>query len=126
MLRVSDRLKTADSRSLEEKRGRAVNPHANAHYWKELEGAYKQYKFKQKAIFGSDEVSVLAHGSERERVITSRNQKGPQYQQRAGTRENTTVIVTICADGTSIPPTVIFKGAAYQVGWGEDNPLNAS
>jgi hypothetical protein len=110
MLRVSDRLKTADSRSLEEKRGRAVNPHANALYWELLDESYTQYKFKPKAIFGSDEVGVLARGSERER----------------GTRENTTVIVTICADGTSIPPTVIFKGAAYQVSWGEDNPLNAS
>lgn len=126
MLRVRDRLKTADSRSLEEKCGRAVNPHANTHYWEVLGGSYEQYKFKEKAIFGSDEVGVLARGSERERVITSRKQKGPQYQQRAGTRENTTVIVTICADGTSIPPTVIFKGAAYQVSWGEDNPLNAS
>jgi hypothetical protein len=125
MLQVSDRLKTADSRSLEEKCGRAVNSYANAHYWEVLEGSYKQYKFKQTAIFGSDEVGVLAHGSERERVIASRKQKGPQYQQRAGTRENTTVIVTICADGTSIPPTVIFKGATYQVSWGEDNPPNA-
>jgi hypothetical protein len=40
----------------------------------------------------------MARGSNRERVITS------QYQQRAGTRENTTVIVTVGADGTSIPP----------------------
>jgi hypothetical protein len=68
----------------------------------------------------------MAHGSEREHVITSRKKKGPQYQQRAGTRENTMVIVTIGADGTSIPPTVIFKGAAYQVSWGDNNPLNAS
>jgi hypothetical protein len=126
MLRVRDRLKTADSCSLEDKRGRAVNPHANTHYWEVLEESYKQYKFKEKTIFGSDEVGVLARGSERERVIASQKQKGPQYQQRAGTRENTTVIVTICADGTSIPPTVIFKGAAYQVSWGEYNPLKAS
>jgi hypothetical protein len=60
MLRVSDRLKTADSRSLEEKCGRAVNSHANTHYWEVLKGSYKQYKFKQTAIFGSDEVGVLA------------------------------------------------------------------
>jgi hypothetical protein len=68
----------------------------------------------------------MAHGSNCEHVINLQKKKGPQYQQQAGTRENTTVIVTICADGTSIPPTVIFKGAAYQVSWGDDNPLNAS
>jgi hypothetical protein len=126
MLRVSDRVKMADSRPLEDKRGRAVNPHANTHYWGELDRSFQKYKFKQEASFGSDEIGVLARGSDRERVITSRKKKGPQYQQRAGTRENTTVIVTICADGTSIPPTVIFKGASYQVSWGDDNPLNAS
>ena len=126
MLRLSDRIKMADSRPLEDKRGHAVNPHANAHYWAELERLFEIYKFKREACFGSDEIGIMARGSDRERVITSRKRKGPQYQQRAGTQENTTVIVTICADGTSIPPTVIFKGAAYQVSWGDDNPLNAS
>ena len=31
-----------------------------------------------------------------------------QHQQKTGNRENITVIVTICADGTSMPPAVIF------------------
>ena len=73
-----------------------------------------------------DEVGVQARGNERERVATKRQKTGPQYQQRSGTRENTTVLVTICADGTSTPPAVIFKGSAYQVSWANNNPLNAS
>jgi hypothetical protein len=40
---------------------------------------------------------------------------GPQYQQGDGDRENITVLVTICEDGESTPPAVIFKGNAYQV-----------
>jgi hypothetical protein len=36
----------ADSRPLEDKRGRAVNLHANAHYWDELEKLFNKYKFK--------------------------------------------------------------------------------
>jgi len=51
---------------------------------------------------------------------------GPQYPQRGGNRENITVIVTICADGTTTPPAVIFKGQAFQVKWKQDNPANAS
>lgn len=50
----------------------------------------------------------------------------PQYQQRGGSKENTTVIVTICADGTSIAPAVVFKGKGYSTSWKQDNPLNAS
>jgi hypothetical protein len=52
--------------------------------------------------------------------------KGPQYQQIGGDHENITVIVTICADGTSTPPAVIFMGKGYQVNWKQDNPANAS
>ena len=126
MLRHSERIKMADSRPLEDKCRRAVNPHANAHYWNILGDVITKYKIKRKTTFGSDEIGILARGADRERVATSRTKKGPQYQQRAGTRENTTVIVTICADGTSIPPTVIFKGAAYQASWGDNNPLKAS
>ena len=126
ILRHSGRIKMSDSRPLEDKRGRAVNPTANKHYWELIESIVKKYGIREATTFGSDEVGVQSRGSERERVATSSKKKGPQYQQRAGTRENTTVIVTICADGTATPPTVIFKGAAYQVSWGDDNPLNAS
>jgi hypothetical protein len=126
MLRHSDQIKMADSRPLEDKRGRAVNPTANTHYWELLEGTVSRYKIRPDTTFGADEVGVQARGNERERVATKRKKKGPQYQQRSGTRENTTVLVTICADGTSTPPAVIFKGSAYQVSWANNNPLNAS
>lgn len=126
ILRHSDRIKMSDSRPLEDKRSRAVNPTANKHYWELIESLITKYRIREETTFGSDEVGVQSRGNERERVATSSKKKGPQYQQRAGTRENTTVIVTICADGTATPPTVIFKGAAYQVSWGDDNPLNAS
>ena len=86
----------------------------------------KKYSIWEATTFGSDEVRVQSRGSDHERVVTSSKNKGPQYQQHAGTQqENTMVIVTICADGTAIPPTVIFKGAAYQVSLGDYNTLNA-
>ena len=49
-----------------------------------------------------------------------------EYLQRSGDRENITVIVTICADGTSQAPAVVYKGEKYQASWAQDNPLNAS
>jgi hypothetical protein len=50
--------------------------------------------------------------TKREYVFGPRTKTAP-YQQRSGSCKNITVIVTICADGTSIPPAVIFKGNAY-------------
>lgn len=32
-----------------------------------------------------------------------------QHLQQGGTKENITVLVTICADGTALPPTIVFK-----------------
>jgi hypothetical protein len=126
MLQHSERIKMVDSRLLEDKHGCAVNPNANVLYWNGLGDVMTKYKIKRKTTFGSDEIGALACGAECEHVATSWAKKGLQYQQHAGTQENTMVIVTICADGTSIPPTIIFKGAAYQVSWGDDNPLKAS
>jgi len=52
--------------------------------------------------------------------------KGLHYQQVVGSQENTTVLVTICADGSALPPAVIFKEKAYQTDWNKNNPAKAS
>lgn len=75
-------------------------------------------------VYGTDEVGCNPADGQKERVIGARK-NGPQYQQRDGVRENITVIVTICADGTSTPPAVIFEGQAYQVLRKQNNPANA-
>ncbi|PPQ85201.1 hypothetical protein CVT24_006495 [Panaeolus cyanescens] len=110
-------LKTACSAPLEMKHGRAVNPEANARYWELLKKTIIDFNIKPHNIYGSDKCGVIEHGTEREVVIAGRGTKGPIYQQRSGSRDNTTVIVTICADGTYIQPTIIFKGKAFRVKW---------
>lgn len=67
-------------------------------------------------MHGTDEIGTNTANGERERVI-GRKRAGPQYQQQIGNRENITIIVTICGDGSSIPPAVIYKGLAFQVRW---------
>ena len=60
-----------------------------------------------------------------ERVIGRRGTK-VQHKQTEGDRENMTVLVTICADGTSLRPTIIFKGKNFMTKWNDNNPLQAS
>ncbi|KDQ23014.1 hypothetical protein PLEOSDRAFT_1022730, partial [Pleurotus ostreatus PC15] len=76
-------------------------------------------------IYAADESGFFPAGGPRMRVIGPRGKK-TQHLQGDGNRENTTVIVTICGDGTALRPAVIFKGQAYQVRWNQDNPTNAS
>ncbi|KIJ25875.1 hypothetical protein M422DRAFT_138824, partial [Sphaerobolus stellatus SS14] len=58
------------------------------------------------------------------RVIGHRGTK-VQHKQGTANRENVTVLVTICGDGTFIPPTIIFKGKKIQQGWNKDNITHA-
>lgn len=122
----SDHLKMSWSRPLDSKRGRAVNPHTNKAWFDLLEGVMDKLDIDEDCIYAADEIGISPQSGERERVIGSKTRSGPQYQQRTGSRENITVIVSICADGTAEPPAVILKGNAYQVKWKQDNPANAS
>jgi hypothetical protein len=132
---------------MDNKRGRAVNPHTNKAYFnlvEEVLAGKRDYEFDQalnddsgappdfvpvpirpENIYATDESGFFPAGGVRKRVIGPRGAQ-TQHQQSDGGRENTTVIVTICAVGTSLSPVVIFKGKGYQVKWLQDNPLEAS
>ncbi|KIJ89902.1 hypothetical protein K443DRAFT_117377, partial [Laccaria amethystina LaAM-08-1] len=69
---------------------------------------------REENIYGTDESGFFPEGGIRVRVIGARGKK-TQHQQSDGGRENTTVIVTICTDGSSLKPAVIYKGQSYHV-----------
>ncbi|KIJ28783.1 hypothetical protein M422DRAFT_189346, partial [Sphaerobolus stellatus SS14] len=72
-----------------------------------------------------DETGFTLSDQGSRRVIGRRGTKR-QYQQGSGDRENTTVLVTICADGTALRPTIIFKGHNHMKKWSNNNVSNAS
>jgi hypothetical protein len=123
--KYSDRLRTSRSTPLESKRGQAVNEHTIKLFYDIIEELSNKYNIKLRNIYGADEIGTNPFSGECEWVIGGKG-AGPHYQQRDGNLENITVIVTICADGTSTHPAVIFKGRAFQVKWKQDNPANAS
>jgi hypothetical protein len=65
-------------------------------------------------MYGTDKVGTNPANGEREQVI-SWNSSGPQYQQQSINHENITIIDTICGDGSSILPAVLYKGLSFQV-----------
>lgn len=118
-----DRLKKYFSKGLDAKHARAVNPAAHAAWFKLLGETLEKYNISQENIYGSDETGFLLRKLTSNIVIGPVNQK-IVYEVGPENRENVTVLCTICADGTSLPPLVIFKGKHFFVRWGEDNPLN--
>lgn len=122
--KYSARIKMSWATSLESKRGRAVNEHTIGIFYDLLRRTTAKYDIVPELTWGVDEVGTNTLNGERERVMGAQK-NGPQYQQQSGSRENIMIIETICADGSTIPPAVIFKGAAFQVKWKQDNPARA-
>ncbi|KIK80961.1 hypothetical protein PAXRUDRAFT_86911, partial [Paxillus rubicundulus Ve08.2h10] len=81
---------------------------------KEGEGIQKE------DIYAMDETGNTAGDQGTHRVIGRRGTK-MQHRQGGADRENVTSIVTICADGSVLPPTVIFKGKKFLKTWGKNN-----
>ena len=79
---------------------------------------------EEEFTYSTDEIGTNPAVGQKECVMRGKK-SGPQYQQQDGNRENITLIVTVCADGTSTPPVVIFKGQGFQVKWKQDNPANS-
>jgi hypothetical protein len=119
----SERIKTIWSSSLEGARAQAANPTNNAE-WFNLLGEHLS-DVDPDCIWGVDETGIQTGMAVKERVIGPKN-KSIQHQIRQGNRENITVIVSICADGSTIAPAVIYKGEGFLPSWHQDNPLGAS
>jgi len=88
--RHRDELQTHWSKPLDTERARSLNPTAVAK-WFEL----------VKELVPSDQG--------KQRMIGRRGAK-IQHRQGGADRENVTAIITICADGTALRPTIIYKG----------------
>ncbi|KDQ51976.1 hypothetical protein JAAARDRAFT_139412, partial [Jaapia argillacea MUCL 33604] len=130
VMKYSNRLTMYTARPLDTARARGVNLTTNAAWFKllgkTLERGDAGKPIAAECCWGVDKSGFQSGlGDTQEKAIRGKGKK-IQYQQRDGDRENITVIVTIGADSSSIPPAVIFKGKAYQSKWKQDNPAEAS
>ncbi|KIK75308.1 hypothetical protein PAXRUDRAFT_173211 [Paxillus rubicundulus Ve08.2h10] len=123
--RHSDNLGRYWSAPLDTARGRAVNENTNKAWFDLLGKTIDMNNIEEDCLWAADETGFQPGGGLWERVIGAAKKKR-QHQQRNGNRENITVMVTICADGGTIPPTVIYKGQSFSTAWHEGNDLQAS
>ena len=112
------------SSPLDNSHAQGVNPITNAEYFEVLREVWEEYDIPDELVYGADETGIQTGIGITEHVIGPAGSK-IQHQQRNGNRENITILPTICADGTSVPPTVIYKGEAFQTKWLQENPLDA-
>lgn len=79
---------------------------------------------KPKNVFGMDE-SGFRRLNLAAQVVVGRKGKKNQYRVGTANKENVTVLVTICADGSCLPPSIIYKGNNLYKRWTNENVANA-
>ncbi|TFK25312.1 hypothetical protein FA15DRAFT_590711, partial [Coprinopsis marcescibilis] len=79
---------------------------------------------KPENLYGMDESGFPTAYDGKERVVGARGTK-TQHKQGGADRENTTAVVTICADGTTVQPLLIFKGKNVKDSWVKGNTIDA-
>jgi hypothetical protein len=125
LVRHHDELAGHWSKPLDMIRAKALNP-AAVHHWfhdvvrKEIVNA----EVSPELTFGMDEVGMPESNHNSERVVGRRGTKR-QHKQGGGSKKNQTVIVWICADGSTPRPTIIFEGQNWQKKWRKDNVAKA-
>ena len=101
-----------------------MNP-ANVSYWFEmLEGFITEYDIQPELIYGMDESGFPTGDPRKEHIIGQRGTK-MQHKQIEGDCQNTTILVTICANSTALCSTIIWKGKNFLKKWNANNPLGA-
>ena len=118
--RHQDELQTHWGKHLDMQRAQCLNPTAVKGFYNLLEEVLSKYSILPENIYGMDESGIPIVTQGRQRVVGGRGTK-TQHQQGSGDRENITAIVTICADGTALNPTLIFKGKSVQEKWLRNN-----
>lgn len=121
----SDQIKTYNSSPLEKARTEGANPYTHRLFFEIIKDLQVKHKIPNHSTYAADETGFMPGRACTSKVIGGVGKK-QQHQKESGNRSIISVMPTICADGTSIPPLVIFSGTAYAVNWLQDNPLKAS
>ena len=123
--RYRDVLQTHWSKPLDTQRARAMNPEAKKKWFELVEEFVVKAGIRPEDLYAMDETGCPPSDQGTERVVGARGTR-TQHKQGGADRENVTALVTICADGTKLRPTIIFKGQNFMSKWGQDNVSKAS
>ncbi|RXW14229.1 hypothetical protein EST38_g11622 [Candolleomyces aberdarensis] len=104
------------SKPLDTRQARSLNPEAVKSWFNLVEEFVVKAGVDPGNMYGMDESGFPTAYTGKERVVGARGTK-TQHKQGGADRENVTAVVTICADGGTVPPLLIFKGKNIQETW---------
>ena len=102
-----------------------MNPEAKKKWFELVEEFVVKAGIRPEDLYAMDETGCPPSDQGTEHVMGARGTR-TQHKQGGANRENVTILITICADGTKLRPTIIFKGQNFMSKWGQDNVSKAS
>ncbi|PBK60944.1 hypothetical protein ARMSODRAFT_1026033 [Armillaria solidipes] len=125
LVRHHDVLQAHWSRPLDTQHAQALNPEAVRAWFQLLKEFTLDLDICAEDIYGMDESGFPPSDQGTQQVLGHRGTK-TQHKQGGADRENVTAIITICTDGTTLCPTIIFKGQNMMAKWGDNNESDTS
>jgi hypothetical protein len=117
-------LKIRWTTGLEKCRAQSLNRTVVNEFFELIRDLIETHNIPPENIYNMDEKGVQLGIGKRIAALVDRDQKNV-YHIEDGNRELVTIIETVCADGTSLHPCVIFQGRRMRPEWGRVNPCNA-
>ena len=118
--RHNDRLHTYWSAPLPSVRAKAGNKENISGYFALIKERISDPKVPPERVWSMDETQANPDGTPTQRVVGESSLRR-QHQQGQSNKQTITVLVTIGADGSTISPTVVFKGKKVFTSWKQDN-----
>ena len=117
-------LKVKVTTGLEKARAKALNKPAVDDFFDKLTKLIEEFNITPENTYNMDEKGIQLGIGARIAALVDREQK-QVYSIEDGNRELVTIIETVCADGSSLHPSVIFQAKRRSSRWGAHNPCNA-
>ena len=89
-------------------------------WFESIEEAVREYNILEENTYNMDESGFSIGTIEASKVIINREIR-EYYQSQLGRQEWVTMVECICADGSSVPPLVIFKSENFSPHWVPDH-----
>lgn len=121
--RHSDQIMTGYLTPIEHKRKKATSYHHFNIFFENLKKKIDSYNINPCNIYNMDEKGFLIGYLQKTRRIFAKKQFESgilQGQSHDGNREWITILACVCADGTALPPAIIYPGQNIQDTWLQD------
>lgn len=110
--------------SIEECRAWSLTPAAVSGFYNLLENTVTELGIPPENIYNMDEKGIQLGVGEHAAILIDQDQKTVNSVEQ-GTRDLVMIIEMVCADRTTLHPSVIFEGVRRDTHWGTVNPANA-